>query len=359
MRRLFILTDERSEFLISKADFKNFTSMNIEKIKEYFSSQDYNVTVCKFSNFDLNDNYEGVYFLYQTSEAPGSFYKRYIEDLIYFLEKHGAIVIPTHELLKAHHDKIFMEMMRSKFADNSLKTIRSEFFGSWLDARCYDSGFPVVIKQSSNSGGVGVYLAQNRNEFNKYIKKAGGILISPTLKDFYVDYFKDTVKNIIKYFYPERAEYVKYNTTPVSTSILVQTFINGLNGDYKVLIFGGKYYTMYRKNRENDFRASGSGMFYEVPEEEHERLLDFAHKITLEINFPIFGLDIGFDGKEYHLFEFQMIHLGTSAIHRSKFWHEFQDGKWVRFEGESDLEVEFSRSIISYINSKSISADIK
>ena len=134
MKRLIILTDEESEFLVSKADFKNFTSMDIDKIKTYFFTKDYNVNVRKFSELDLSEDYNGVYILYQTSEARGSFYKRYIEDLVYFLEKQGAIVMPKHELLKAHHNKIFMELMRSKFVDKSLKTIKSRCYGSWVDA---------------------------------------------------------------------------------------------------------------------------------------------------------------------------------------------------------------------------------
>jgi hypothetical protein len=133
--------------------------------------------------------------------------------------------------------------------------------------------------------------------------------------------------------------------------IVVQNYIEGLTGDYKVLYFGNKYYTLYRQNRENDFRASGSGKFFEVPEEEHEGLLNFARKLTFEIDFPIIGMDIGFDGTNYHLLEFQMIHLGPYTLQAANFWHEFIDNKWVRFEGESDLEEEFSRSIYEYIES--------
>ena len=349
MKRLIILTDEESKFLISIADLRNYTSMDIEKIKTYFLAKDYNVSVYKFSEFDWSEDYHGVYILYQTSETPGTFYKRYIENLIYFLEKQGAIVMPNHELLKAHHDKIFMELLRSKFVDKSLKTIKSICYGSWIDAQNYNSHFPVVIKQISNSSGDGVYLAKNRKEYHKKIKTAGSILIAPNLMDLNIDYFKKAVKKLIKYFFPSKSKYVQYNTAPVSTSIVVQTFIEGLKGDYKVLIFGRKYYILYRKNRDNDFRASGSGRFYEVPEKEHEGLLTFAKKITTEIDFPIFGMDIGFDGKEYHLFEFQMIHLGPYTLQSSKFWHEFHDGKWIKYEGISDLEEEFSQAINDYI----------
>ena len=42
--------------------------------------------------------------------------------------------------------------------------------------------------------------------------------------------------------------------------IVVQEFIPGLKNDYKVLIFGSKYYVLYRRVREGDFRASGQGL---------------------------------------------------------------------------------------------------
>jgi len=351
MNKLILLTDEDSEFLIAKSDLMHFTSMNVDRIKSFFLSQNYSVDIYKFSALDLNRNFKGVFILYQTSEAPGSFYKRYIEDLVYFLEKQGAIVLPNHELLKAHHNKIFMELLRMKFTDNCLKTISSHCYGSWIDAMNYDSEFPVVIKQSSSSGGAGVFLAKNKDEYNKYIKKAGQILISSSYSDFFSSISKKVVKKTIKYFTPEKSRYLSYNTTPVSTSLVIQSFIKGLSGDFKVLIFGKKYYSMYRKNREHDFRASGSGQFFPVQDDMHEGLLTFARRIKAEIDFPIFGLDVGFDGKNYHLFEFQVIHLGTSALHRSKFWHEYRDGNWIKFEGQSNLEEEFSRSVNDYINS--------
>jgi len=79
-------------------------------------------------------------------------------------------------------------------------------------------------------------------------------------------------------------------------------------------------------------------------------LFTFARKIVSEIDFPIFGIDVGFDGKKYHLIEYQMLGMGTSALQRSQFWHEFHDGKWVRYEGKSILEVELARAICDFIS---------
>jgi hypothetical protein len=323
--------------------------MDVQKISDLFREKDYHVQVLKFSALDLNINYRGYYILYQTSEAPGAFYKRYIEDLIYFLEKQGANVMPCHEYLKAHHNKVFMELLRMKFVDDSLKTIISTCYGSWVDALNYNKGFPAVIKHSSSSAGVGVFLAHNRKEYKKFVKKAGRVIMASSLADLITTCFKNLIKKGFKLLYPSRKGYVRYDTSPISSALVVQNFIPGLSGDYKVLYFGGRFYCMYRKNRRNDFRASGSGMFFEVPAEELEGILTFARKLTLEIDFPILGMDIGFDGRSYHLIEFQMIDIGTSALQRSKFWHEYIDGKWEKFEGLSNLEEEFSRSFDSFI----------
>ncbi len=351
MKKLLILTDEQSEFLVSKADFKNYTSMDVGKIKNYFIDRDYEVTVCRFSELDLNNNYRGVCILYQSSEAPGAFYKRYIENLIYYLEKQGAIALPKYEFLRAHHDKTSMEFLRAGFTDKSLKSLQSWCYGSWVDAKNYNFHFPVVIKATSGSGGAAVFLAKNKTEYNKFIKRAGKVIIARNLGNLFINYLKKTTKKIIKYFDPSKRKYYwSYNTTPESTPIVVQTFVEGLRGDYKVLIFGRKFYMLYRKNRDNDFRASGSGRLYEVPEKEHVGLLNFAKKITEEIDFPIIGMDIGHDGNKYHLIEFQMIDLGPSTLQISKFWYEFNEGKWFRYDGKSELEEEFSRAISNYID---------
>ena len=353
MKSLIILTDEQSEFLVSRADPGGYTSMDVEKIMNYFKTRDFSVRVCKFSELDLRDDYRGVYVLYQSSETPGGFYKRYIESIIYFLEKMGAITLPKYEYLRAHHDKVSMEIMRSGFSDSALKTLESRPYGSWVDALKYDSVFPVVVKAASSSASAGVFLARNKEEYDKIVRKAGKVIVAGGLADLFTGWIKTQSKRLIKAIDPSKNKYYwKYNTTPLSMPLVVQPFVDGLEGDFKVLFFGGKYFSMYRKNRENDFRASGSGSFLGVPDDKFDGLLNFARKVTEEINFPMIGMDIGFDGKEYHLIEFQMIDMGTSALQRSEFWHEFKNGKLLRFDGKSDLEEEFSRSVLTFITER-------
>ena len=350
MKQLIILTDNKTDFHLSKPDLKYLRSMEIEPIKNLFEKNDFNVEVLPFHKLDLTRDFKDFYILYQTSELPGLFYKHYIEDIIFFLENQGAIVLPKYEYLKAHHNKVFMEFLRIRFKEKSLKTIQSMCFGSWEDAQNYQPGiYPVVVKKASSCGGADVFLAENYDDYRKYIKKAGKVIISNSLPDLPLDYLKKIKRKIIKFIYPSRSKYLIYDTTPVSTSFVVQNYIKGMDGDYRVLITGKKYFVMYRKNRENDFRASGSGEFSDVPEDELKDIFTFARKVTFEIDFPLISIDIGCNGDGYHLIEFQMLHFGTSALQRSKFWHEFHDGEWVRFDGPSNLEEEYSRAICEYI----------
>ena len=111
-------------------------------------------------------------------------------------------MLPPHKLLLAHHNKIFMEFLRSGFADESLKTVKSWCYGSWMDAVNYDSGFPVVIKQTSSSGGAGVFLATNRKEFNRKVKKAGKIIIADNLKGLFNQLYKNECQENCIIFFP-------------------------------------------------------------------------------------------------------------------------------------------------------------
>ncbi len=350
-KSLIILTDEQSEFLVSKASPVGYTSMDVHKIENYFKARDFSVRACKFSELDLRGDYRGTYVLYQSSETPGCFYKRYIENIIGFLENKGAIALPEYKYLRAHHDKVSMELMRSGFSDNALKTLESQPYGSWVDAMNYNSGFPVVVKVCSSSASAGVFVARNKPEYYRIVRKAGKVIFARGITDLFTGWFKTQSKRLVKLLDPSKKKYYwKYGTTPLSMPLIVQPFVDGLGGDFKVLFFGGKYFSMFRKNRENDFRASGSGNFLVVSDDEFPGLLNFARKITTQINFPIIGMDIGFDGKNYHLIEFQMIDMGTSALQRSEFWHEFRDNRLIKFHGKSNLEEEFSRSILTFIS---------
>ena len=313
MNKFLLLLDYKKRFLISVEDLHNYSSMNIEKICLYLTKHGYSVEKCCYSELDFNKTYKGYHVLYQTSEDVGLFYKNYIEDIIYALEMQGANLLPKFKYLRAHHNKNFMELIRNNFKYEGFKTINSKLFGTAEEAIKLIDKFPVVIKSSEGSGSRKVTLASNRLDFEKKVKDISGVFI--------VNNFK-SVKEFIVYItclkLINKVQTLYRSHTFYRHKFIVQNFIESLIGDYKVIYMGGKYYTLFRLNRENDFRASGSGEFFPVDDTKIKGLLDYAKKLTQEIEFPIIGMDIGFDGQKYHLFEFQCIHIGPYTLHASE-----------------------------------------
>ncbi len=348
LRNLYLLTDSNSKFLISTSG-GYYHSMNLERIVSNFKNYGFSVKVIKYSELKFDDNFENTYVLYHSSEDPGQFYKRYIEDIIYFLEQKGAIVLPSFKYLKAHHNKGFMELLRYNFKSDDLKTIKTNYFGYDIDIQNDNFNYPLVVKQCSGSGSSDVYLARNYKELVKYVKKISNAYIfnSLFLIPFYI--FKNIIKKIMNSLLNKK---YLINIYKVNRPYIFQNFIDKMPGDFKVLYFSGKYYSLYRKNRKNDFRASGSGLIFEVPDNLIYPLLNFAESVVSEINFPIIGMDIGFDGVNFHLIEFQMIHIGPITLERSKYFYSKVNNDWIMFESSSNLEDEFCRSIYEFIISK-------
>ncbi len=347
MAKIMILVDYKNDFLISIDDLVNYKSMNVSRIRDLLTGYGHLVEIIRYSELDFGREFNGYYVLYQTAEDPGVFYKNYIKDIIYYLECQGAIMMPKFSLFLAHHNKNFMELLRNDFIDEGLKTIESHLYGTAEEAISQIHDFPVVIKSAEGAGSSGVFLARDRKEFEKITKKISNIYVeisSLSIRDYIVwRYFLNIVKRI-------RPNYKYYSFN--RRKFIVQNFIEGLKGDYKVLYFDGKYYSIYRENRNEDFRASGSGKFYPVDDAQIPNLLNFAQRLINEVDFPIIGMDIGFDGQIYHLFEFQFIHLGPYALQASESWFEYDHGAWVKKFGKSNLEEEFCRSINSYIRNK-------
>jgi glutathione synthase/RimK-type ligase-like ATP-grasp enzyme len=345
-KQLYILTDADGHFHLSMPDLVRFESMDVGKMVRLFEGYGFEVRVRKFHELALDPALAGTYIVYQTSEKRGLFYKRYIEDIVYALEMLGAIPLPRFAYLKAHHNKVYSEMLRSSFRNPDLKTLSARWFGSEEEALMeMPRKYPVVMKSAAGSGSDGVFLARNEDEYLHCARLISHVVVGPDWTTVAKLGIKEIIRRSLAFAVPR----FRLNDPPVRESILVQAFVPDLKGDYKVLYYGGKYFLLYRQNREGDFRASGGGKLFEVPEAEQEGLLDFAKLCVEEIKFPMIGIDVAFDGSRYHLLEFQMIHLGPYTMQAAKYWHTWEDGGWVRHEGKADVEEEYCRSIAEFM----------
>lgn len=337
MKKIYILTDYQNRFG-SKYNAKPYESgMDKSLLKKYFANNNFEASFVPFAdvlNFD-SSHWMNKTVIYTSSEDIGYFYKSYIEDIVFYLEINSANVIPSYKFLRANNNKVFMELLRYSLSNVLSNGITTKAYGCFeeLQSRASTLSYPVVYKQAAGAQSDGVGMARNYRELIKDVKK-----IART-KNIFREFWE--LGRSVKY--PGYVEQSKYRN-----KFIIQNLIKGLNGDFKVLVFGDKFYVLKRDTKKNDFRASGSGIrifIKEIP----EGLLDFANKCHLTLNIPNASLDIAFDGDSFYLLEFQCLYFGSFTLTHSKFyWQKTSDGNFVLKESESILEEEYATSVSEF-----------
>jgi glutathione synthase/RimK-type ligase-like ATP-grasp enzyme len=335
--KIYILLSYHDKFG-SKATASPYRSGYDKKLlSERFEDQGFQVSYLHFSDIDFRKmNFKDQYVLYTATEDHYLHYKDYIEDVIYALQLQGARIIPEYKFLRAVNNKVFMEILRDVSSLEEIKNTKTSHFGALEDLnRGIESIDQIsVIKPAGGAMSTGVSLSQNKSELLKNAKK-----LSRTKSLFFE--FKDYLRTLKHKGYLKESKHRK--------KFIVQNFVPNLDNDWKVLVFGEKYYILYRKNRENDFRASGSGNFI-FKEDVPSGIFDFAKKIFNEFKVPNISLDIGFDGKEFFLIEFQAIQFGSTTLQKSPFYFKQDKSDWVIHKEKSILEKEYADSVVKFIN---------
>lgn len=334
MIQITILTDYKGYFGHKQKTPFYGSGMNQRLLKKYFHTKNINIEYINFSEVCFSDDWNNKIVLYTSSEDKGYYYKDYIEDVIYGLECCSAKVIPSFQFLRANNNKVFMEIYRNMlFPDDQIQTFH---FGTLEELKGFEKNlsYPLIIKEAKGAMSKGVFLARNSKELYRYVKKVSD---TPNLK------FKlwETAK------YIRRNGRIKISSTN-RNKFVIQNFIEDLDGDFKVLVYGEKYYILKRKNRKNDFRASGSGIFSisKIPETD---ILDFACKCFDKMHVPNVSLDIGKNDKGCFLLEYQAIHFGTKTQELSSGYFIKQDNNWTFVDQKLDLEQVYVDSIHKFL----------
>lgn len=337
-KQITLLTDYRNQFYFSTK--QRGSSVDLDRLKKYFEEQGYSLDIKNFKNVDFrNESYKDKFVLFQSSEDPELKYKDYIQDIVLGLHYQGAILIPSIYFFRAHHNKLFMEIVRDLYCPEKAVNIKSKGYGTYEDyikdfEKFNDGSF--VLKPDAGTRSKGVQLMKTLKQKRKYPFDVSRTFTLHNLK-----------WAISKFFTGK--PYVRQSNN--RSKFIVQNFIDGLKGDYRVMIYGDKYYVLYRENRDNDFRASGSGKIsfdIDIP----DGLLEFSKEIYKKFDTPYISLDIGHKDGEFYLFEFQFMCLGQYVIEKSKWFYENRGSVWKRVYEDPDLEREVSNSIVNYLENK-------
>lgn len=339
-REIFILSDYKDRFETKYTASPYRSGFDKELIANYFNKEGYVVIYKPFSAIDFRrEDLIGKLVLYCSSEDLDGYYKSYIEDIILGLKLKGAVVIPDFIYLKAHHNKLFMEILRDLMGTDRMKNIHSRYFGTIEELKREQSEFAkgsYVIKPAMGAMSKGVSSGSSLSEVFSNAKKISKV-------PFCIESVKDSLRRFKHKGYIKDSNHRK--------RFIVQNMVKGLSGDWKVLIYDTKFYVLQRKNRKNDFRASGGGRLSYV-RELPEGLLDFAQEVYRAYSVPNISLDIGFNGQDFFLIEFQSLYFGTYTIEKSEFYFTKESDAWTIHNERSILEEEYVKSVCKFISAK-------
>lgn len=337
MKEVIALTDYKGYFESKYNAIPYNSGMDKELLRKYFSASGIALTFMNFAEVSNHDFgfWKGRVVIYTSSEDTGYHYKSFIEDIVAYLELSGARVIPAHKYLRANNNKVFMELLRKSFENDKMNSMSAKVFGSLEEAEKAMPvlSYPLVYKQAAGAMSEGVGLAKTESELRDGIKKIA------------------RTKNLFQEWW-EKGRGFKYSDyiqqSKFRNKFILQSFVPGLSGDYKVLVFGSKYYVLKRDTKKDDFRASGSGIrnyVKEIP----EGMLAYAGMCFETLDVPCASLDIAFDGKRFYLIEFQCLYFGSYTLTYSDFyWHRKENNVFTLTNGKSVLEEEYVRSMIEF-----------
>lgn len=332
---ILIITDYRNYL---RQGLKRYEGLDLEAIKKTFKNENYDVTILSYDDIINKNSIVNIknYLIIYTSSQELE-YKSYIDDILYELKRENTL-IPRYEVFKAHENKSYQELYKQHCGINSLKTYH---FASFKDILNYKDclSYPVVLKKLCGAGSNHVYKVNSFEGIKKIIKKINK-------RD---NYFKFNLKKVIKKFILKK-KYNKfyYKEDQYIGRYILQEFVPNLDGDWKILIFGDKYYALNRRVRENDFRASGSGNFsFEKPP---IQVLNYAKKCFEKLNVPFLSLDICInEDRKCYLLEYQGTHFGPYTLNFSDDYYVNRGNEWSKVNKKSNLSEEYANAILFYI----------
>lgn len=339
MNKIYALTDYKGYFGSKWKSVPYRSGFSQQDLKSGFNKYNFDVEFVRYQDVSFKKDWVNKIVIYTSSEETGFHYKSYIEDIVLGLERAGAVVLPRYDFLRANNNKVYMEILREQLLGEELSGNASRWYGT-LDELLNDLEqnnieFPCVIKKAAGAMSRGVFLAKTKDEIircAKRISRSSGI--------------RTVIKEIIRArkhagYQPESKYQHKF---------IVQKFIPDLQNDWKILVFGNRFYVLRRGIKQNDFRASGSHYNYKAGSESGlpVELLDKAREIYQKLDVPHLSLDFAVNGEKAIVHEFQAVHFGTSTMEFSKDLFVFENNEWKTTKDGFTQEEEYVWGLVKY-----------
>lgn len=198
--------------------------------------------------------------------------------------------------------------------------------------------FPKVFKLSVGAGSANVMKLNNRIDAQRMVKRMFLEGIFPyTMNEYEHPVELQTIEDIRKIIqrfiqgmrYSISATYppLRGYFHPQKNYLYIQDFIPGNPHDIRITVIGNRAFGFIRMNRENDFRASGSGHIKHDPSHIPLDAVKAAHEISATNNFQSMAYDFLLDKTGKPLVnEISYCYL-SSAVYECPGWWD-RDLKW-------------------------------
>jgi len=326
--------------------------LDIEKIKQDLITLNptFEVQIIDFSlianNYSILPKNAVLFYTASYNEN----YQQYIRDVILDISiiRKDVVLLPNLDQLFSFENKGYQELLKRRL---KIQQVKGRYYGDIEDyfKDNYKKEIPFVFKTLKGALSSGVSLIKNIEELVELVSQNNKLSLIEKIKFYRRKKRKHNNRDFSTLKPSEKYSLLNFNKFFAKRNpFIIQDFIPGLECDYKVLIFGEKFFVFQRKVRENDFRASGSGKFkWIVPPVE---ILNSAKEIQEKMNVSFIALDLGIDAKnKVYLFELQGVGFGPIGLTQSNSFFEWIDGNWRETEKESDLEKEYANAIHYHI----------
>lgn len=336
-RRIVLATDYRGGFQSKMANLYQFCSLDTPTLVRIFGDLGYAATIVPLNRIPFEDT--AIPVLFTSAEDGNGLYKSFVESIAMGLEAGGGTALPRAELIKAHHNKVLMEVLKTTLSLGD-PVFRTQYFGTIEDLGTFvdDGVWPKVLKPSYGSGSSGVSLVRSREDLHR---RARRIARSFTPRGT----ASELKARAVRKGYVRRSLHRR--------AFIVQEFLEDISAEYKVLVFGTKYYVLQRILRPGEFRGSAMSLrldFNPAFDETLTSVLDFAQHCYGRIDTPCLSLDIVLQHGAPQLLEFQCLTFGPVAAEKSERYYVRMDGGWRAVEQPCELERTFAEAVLDYLD---------
>lgn len=228
--------------------------------------------------------------------------KLFAKQLFFSLQASGMKVFPDTNTLWHFDDKVGQKYLLESI---NAPLVPTYVFYTRHEAKVWikTATFPKVFKLRGGAGASNVKLVKSRGEAISFVNKAFG-------RGFPVYDKMGSLKERLRKYRNGKTDLSDVlrgvarlvHTTPLARMqgkekgyVYFQEFMEGNTFDLRIIVVGDKAFAIKRMNRENDFRASGSGSIIYEKSQIDERCVKIAFDVNKKLKNQSIAFDFVFD----------------------------------------------------------------